>query len=279
MGSCVSVGPEEHGNFTKSLIEHQEAQDEYKYLSNITHFDENTLRLLHLRFNAIDCSIERDSRISLNEFAKIICMSPSSILVCRFFKYMDVHNLGGLTFRIFATTMSILSKKASQIEKIKLSFYLYDLNDDGYIDKNELYQIIKDCLPEINIFNHNNKHKDKYINIIIQNTFKQLKCDKKISFKQYQQFIINSNESIKKRILSPFSLDINKLIQYEAESRRLRRYSQESISKKELHHGPLSPLSPSLSLYEKAENKIYHYLHSDKIERVESIHDAWDISV
>ena len=287
MGGCVSVKPEETvvDMFAKSLTQHQTQQDEYAYLSNITHFDEDTLRLLHVRFNAIDSSIVRDSRISLKEFAKIIKMSPDSILVTRFFKYMDGHNLGGLTFRIFATTMSILSKQASEIEKIKLSFYLCDLNDDGYIDRNELIDIIKDCLSEIeplNVFKHYCDSMN-YINIILQNTFKQMNISEtettKISFQQYYQFITNNNQ-YKQRILSAFSIDINKLIQYEAESRRLVMISNKEIIDKNkiLHHGPLLP---SHNSYNVTIEKIYDYLIqksiSNKIESVQSIHDPSQI--
>eukprot|EP01084_Bolivina_argentea_P104968 187911_1 len=253
--------------FAKLLVQHQTAQDQYEYLSNVTHFDENTLRLLHVRFNAIDSSIERDSRISLDEFAKIIQMSPKSILVSRFFKYMDVHNLG-LTFRIFATTMSILSREASKTEKIKLSFHLCDLNDDGYIDKNELMCIITDCIQELKPLQINKEQ----INIIVENTFKKISNveKNKISFDEYFQFVSKPKNY---RLLAPFSLDIDKLIQYEAESRRLIGFDEESMDTKILHHGPLSP--------EPDNKKIRDYLPSvtfgDKIERVSSIHDALDI--
>eukprot|EP00484_Ammonia_sp_Unknown_P028335 CAMPEP_0197027874 /NCGR_PEP_ID=MMETSP1384-20130603/7735_1 /TAXON_ID=29189 /ORGANISM="Ammonia sp." /LENGTH=284 /DNA_ID=CAMNT_0042456791 /DNA_START=161 /DNA_END=1015 /DNA_ORIENTATION=- len=224
--------------FSKSLIEHQRAQDEYAYLAQITHFDEETLRLLHVRFNAIDSSIERDARVSLEEFAKIIQMPPKSILVSRFFKYMDTHNVG-LTFRIFATTMSILSEQAPLSEKIKLSFYLCDLNDDGYVDRAELADIIKDCLPELKPL----ELSEERIEEIVQNTFDQLQPSEpdKISFDEYSEYILQ-HEDVGQRILAPYSLDISKLIEYEAESRRLRRYSMDSMLDKSmngLHHGPL----------------------------------------
>eukprot|EP01083_Nonionella_stella_P059824 156549_1 len=252
--------------FTQSLNQHQDAEDEYHYLSTITHFDTNTLRLLHARFNAIDSLIERDSRITLDEFAKILNMSPKSILVSRFFNHMDVHNMG-LTFRIFASTMSILSKHGSQSEKIRLSFSLYDQNDDGFIDKQELMQIVKDCLPELKPL-----HLDQTtIDHIVQNTFRQIEhADaNKISLDEYQAFILKEENH---RMLDPFCLDVTKLIDYEAESRRLVGFSEQTMDARTLHHGPLSPnKKPSLQLPD--------IIFGDKVERVVSIHDAWDICV
>lgn len=288
---CTAVKPEEEnviGHFEKSLMQHQNEQDEYTYLSNITHFDEATLRLLHVRFNAIDGCIERDSRISFEEFAKIIEISPDSILLRRFFKFIEKEqNLGGLTFRTFASTMSVLSQHASEDEKIKLSFYLCDLNDDGFIDKNELFNLIKDCLMALkppNIFKHYCKNES--IDIILQNTLKQMnilqteKENIQISFEQYHQFITHKNNlQYKQRILAAFSLDINKLIQYEAESRRLIMISNKEIidKKKILHHGPLYNNDRNSSIG-KIKDYIMERSLNDKIERVDSISDPLKIT-
>lgn len=105
----------------------------------------------------------------------------------------------------------------------------------------------------------------------------------KISFEQYHQFITHkNNHHYKQRILLAFSLDINKLIQYEAESRRLIMISNKEIidKKKILHHGPLyNDHCPSSN--HKIE-KIYDYLMeksiNDKIETVQTIYDPLEIT-
>jgi len=271
MGICIGSAVTAQGSavgqptFQESLLQHQSAEDEYKYLSEITHFDENTLRLLHKRFCDIDGSIEKDSRISLAEFAKIIEMSPDSIVVSRFFKYMDVHSLG-LTFRIFACTMSILSRSASQMEKMKLSFSLYDQNDDGFIDRKEVTDIIADCLDELRPLTLN----EQQIEQIVENTFECVAPEiaDRISFQEYCRFVALPQN---KRLLAPFSLDVAQLIEYEAESRRLLKYSEEVTESRSLHHGPLCV----------DNRKIRDYLPSvhfgDRVERVQSIHNAHDI--
>ena len=137
--------PSKSASFAVSLLRHQEAQEEYAYLSLVTHFSEDTLRLMHTRFGVIDGSISLDARISLDEFAEIVSMPQSSLLVLRFFKYMDRHNLEGLTFRTFATTISVLCAEGDVAAKKELSFTLYDLNDDGFVDSDELTALLKDC--------------------------------------------------------------------------------------------------------------------------------------
>ena len=289
MGTCLgTVSPADQGSavgqatFQESLLQHQSAEDEYKYLSEITHFDQETLRLLYKRFCDIDGSIERDSRISLAEFAKIISMPADSILVFRFFKYMDVHSLG-LTFRIFACTMSILSRSASEMEKMKLSFSLYDQNDDGFIDKKEFINIITDCIDQLSPLSLDTVQ----IEQIAENTLECIRSQRsvpgdgvqdgaesantdpdRISFDEYCRFV---SQPENKRLLAPFSLDIAQLIKYESESRRLVRLNTMDMDPKTLHHGPLS-----------VENRKFRaFLPSvhfgDKIERVQSIHNAMEI--
>ncbi len=106
------------------------------------------------------------------------------------------------------------------------------------------------------------------INIIVENTFKRIgNVDgNKISFDEYCNFVSLAENH---RILAPFSLDINKLIQYEAASRRLRKYSLSSMNLKKLHHGPLATDSENKTVRQFFPSMIF----GDKIERVSSIHD------
>lgn len=72
-----------------TLQKHKVAQEEYIYLAKLTHFDEDTLRLLHLRFTRIDSTIEEDGVISMIEFASVLQVNESSLLLKRFFNFMD----------------------------------------------------------------------------------------------------------------------------------------------------------------------------------------------
>eukprot|EP01083_Nonionella_stella_P104964 301477_1 len=245
----------------QAIIKTQEDQNEYEYLSNVTHFDVATLQLLHTRFQAIDASMVKDSRISLQEFANVVGISSNSILVQRMFDFMDPSQMQHLTFRIFAKTMSIFSREASIDEKLRLSFHLYDLNDDGFIDKYELECIIKDCLAQLKPLHLS----DKMIQQIIQNTLHERD---KITYLEYAQ-LIQGSKHIKNNFLLSFSLDVTKLIRYEADERKYVPINADSIKDKTLHHGALQ-IEAKRSLLKKMDSVQLF----DQVIRVKSVHDV-----
>eukprot|EP01084_Bolivina_argentea_P291908 501755_1 len=266
----IKKRPSANEQLQNALRKTQEDHSEYEYLSSITHFNVATLKLLHTRFLAIDKSIIKDSRISLEEFAQAVGTSCNGILVKRMFDYMDTLQMNSLTFRIFARTMSILSHHASIEEKLKLSFHLYDLNNDGFIDKNELTDIVNDCLPQLKPL----KLDDEMIDIIINNT---LNGKDKMSFLEYCQ-LIEENKNVKRNFLLSFSLDVDQLIKYEANNRRFIPYHSASIRGKQLHHGPLQ--SPTKDSTKKSILKKFDSLKIlDQIISVKSVHDVNKINV
>ena len=190
--------------FQRDLSRHQQTEEEYQYLTKLTTFSATTLRLLKYRFDAIDQTIEADGQVSIEEFAKVLEMDPNSILIRRFFKYMDKSSMGSLNFRNFATALSSLNLTASDEEKIKLSFFLYDLNDDQQIDRDECTQMVKLALNEINM-----KLSSKQIEVIVNNTFREtdLNGDGVIDYEEYSVYCRKHP-----RILEPFRLDITNII-------------------------------------------------------------------
>lgn len=268
--------PSKSASFAVSLQRHQEAQEEYAYLSSITHFSEDTLRLMHTRFGVIDGSISLDARISLDEFAEIVSMPQSSLLVIRFFKYMDRHNLEGLTFRTFATTVSVLCAEGDVAAKKQLSFALYDLNDDGFVDSAELTALLKDCRAHLGPLAAGLDQQG--IARVVRRTFDAIDTEhaQKMSFAEYSRF---ADLDSQRRCLAPFSMDIAKLIGYEAERRRLRRLDEAELERsKELHHGPLSLENPKGKGKARAFWPSMHFgVGRSSIERVQSIHCAKDI--
>eukprot|EP01084_Bolivina_argentea_P242787 407190_1 len=116
--------------FQKDLLKHQKEEEEYDYLTKLTTFNNHTLRLLKRRFDTIDQTIQQDGQISIEEFAQVLEMDCKSMLLRRFFKFMDKSSMGALNFRNFATALSLLSLEAPDEDKMKLSFFLYDIDDD-----------------------------------------------------------------------------------------------------------------------------------------------------
>jgi len=279
--------------FSSSLNEYQnEETNTYQYLSNITHFDQNTLRLLHLRFNYIlfnelkmnedQLAVPSNNKLSINAISRILGLPSHCILVKRFFGYMDQHSLNEISFRVFARTMSVLSDKASISEKCKLSFNLYDINNDDVIDCNELKQIINDLIMTAKEFMDPlllkliSKNNTSFINKLISNTMKLFELDNNgnITYSAYCSFIEQNP-----RFLRPFTLNIEELLDFEAEQRRMKRISIDSLKKKKLTQMIIGQ-DPKKKYNKKWKTpQFIKSLSKDKIQIVSSIKDAEQIYI
>ena len=189
--------------------------------------------------------------------------------------------MGELSFRVFARTMSVLSDKATINEKCEISFNLYDLNDDGVIDQNELKTLINDLLDLAKDFMDplliklmSNNSNNFFVNKLISNTMKLFDLDANghITYKSYCKFIKKNP-----RLLAPFTLDIEKLLDYEAEQRRMKRISINSLKKKKLRQMVIGQ-DPKKQWNKKWHKpQWYKDMEKDEIQHVNSIHDANEI--
>ncbi len=251
------------GEFIQNLEKHQKRQNEYGYLAKVTHFDETTLQLLHLRFTRIDSSIEENGSISIGEFANVLGISSKSLLLKRFFNFMDRSDMGELNFRNFAMAMSMLSDKAPIEDKIELSFIMYDLNGDGKVDKEELKRMVIAALEHVAMNLGNDQ-----IDAIVENTFELADANRDgfIDKEEYSVFCRNNP-----RILQPYSVDVTQLIHYEQESRRHHRVPKTQY--KPLTHGPMqAPSKGRLKRLRRRMGKGLSKVSKEKVERVRSIH-------
>jgi len=48
-----------------------------------------------------------------------------------------------INFKKFIQVLSVFSQKGNPDEKMKIAFKIYDLKDDGFIDYEELFEVIK----------------------------------------------------------------------------------------------------------------------------------------
>eukprot|EP00486_Rosalina_sp_Unknown_P011796 CAMPEP_0201582968 /NCGR_PEP_ID=MMETSP0190_2-20130828/92756_1 /ASSEMBLY_ACC=CAM_ASM_000263 /TAXON_ID=37353 /ORGANISM="Rosalina sp." /LENGTH=495 /DNA_ID=CAMNT_0048023961 /DNA_START=18 /DNA_END=1505 /DNA_ORIENTATION=+ len=251
--------------FQKDLLRHQKEEEEYEYLTKLTTFDSHTLRLLKGRFDTIDQTIQKDGQISIDEFAQVLEMDSKSILLRRFFKFMDKSSMGSLNFRNFVTALSLLSIDAPDEDKIKLSFFLYDINDDKQIDREECTKMVKLALNEINM-----QLSTKQIQVIVNNTFREadMNNDGVIDYEEYKIYCKKNP-----RVLEPFKVDISSLVLDEQENRRGRRMS----GPKALRHWPTDQKKKN-KMIRKIKKSVPKYMKREKIERVRSIHHAKDIT-
>jgi len=141
-----SAAPLNTQQIASAIIDHQKQEKDYDYLASLTLFDIDTIRKLHKRFCEIDDEGNSDDLIDVTEFIKALNFSQDSLLGQRIFAYFDKHDSGAMNFRNFVMALKGLSPHSTLEEKISLSFYLYDLNQDGSIDSSEIRQLVDAAL-------------------------------------------------------------------------------------------------------------------------------------
>ena len=61
----------------------------------------------------------------------------------RVISVLDKNKDGNISFLEFVQGLSSLSAGASQEEKLRFTFEIYDINGDGYISNGELFKVLK----------------------------------------------------------------------------------------------------------------------------------------
>ena len=101
---------------------------------------EEELQKLYKNFKQIDTddsgTIEPKELFDIPELAQ----NP---LVQRVISVLDKNKDGNISFLEFVQGLSALSAGASNEEKLRFAFEIYDINGDGYISNGELFKVLK----------------------------------------------------------------------------------------------------------------------------------------
>jgi len=113
---------------------------EMKALAKATHFDEQEVSQLAQRFSALD----HDGGGSLS--ADELLMMPELSMYPLLKRVLAMHNANkdeNIDFDEFVRTMSMLSGKATLGEKLKFAFNIFDVNENGRIQPNEMFTVFR----------------------------------------------------------------------------------------------------------------------------------------
>uniref|UniRef100_A0A0A9WDD8 Calcineurin B-like protein 4 n=1 Tax=Lygus hesperus TaxID=30085 RepID=A0A0A9WDD8_LYGHE len=64
---------------------------------------------------------------------------------------MDITRSGQINFRTWVLMLSSLSPEAHPDEKVAFAFSLYDSNDDGYIDKSDIVNLLTSSITDLSV--------------------------------------------------------------------------------------------------------------------------------
>ena len=103
-------------------------------------FSERELQKLYKNFSKIDR--DKSGTLEPSEFFEIPELANNP-LVRRVIAVLDRNNDGNISLLEFVQGLNSLSAGASQEEKLRFAFQIYDINNDGFISNGELFQVLK----------------------------------------------------------------------------------------------------------------------------------------
>ena len=101
-------------------------------------FQPKDIKRLYKRFTKLDS--DNSGQLEPEEFFDIPALSQNP-LVKRVISIFDKNRDGKISFSEFITGLATLSTSASESEKIKFAFNVYDVNEDGFISNGDLFSV------------------------------------------------------------------------------------------------------------------------------------------
>ncbi|XP_036095999.1 Kv channel-interacting protein 1 isoform X1 [Molossus molossus] len=106
--------------------------------------NEETFKQIYAQFfpHGGESDLEKDPARRFPSPASPLCLSDASTYAHYLFHAFDTTQTGSVKFEDFVTALSILLRGTVH-EKLRWTFNLYDINKDGYINKEEMMDIVK----------------------------------------------------------------------------------------------------------------------------------------
>ncbi|CAN6237891.1 unnamed protein product [Urochloa humidicola] len=175
-------------------------------LAKETTFSVNEVEALRELYKKISHSIFKDGLIHKEEFQLALFRNSNkkNLFADRIFDLFDLKRNGVIEFGEFVRSLNIFHPDTPMAEKIAFAFGLYDLRGTGYIEHEELKEMVLAILNESELI-----LSDDAVEQIVDQTFKQADTnnDGKIDSEEWKVFA-SKNPGLLKNMTLPYLKDI-----------------------------------------------------------------------
>ncbi|XP_054783627.1 calcineurin B-like protein 4 isoform X2 [Prosopis cineraria] len=126
------------------------SHEEFSRLASETPFSISDVESLYELYKRLSTSVVKDGYIRKEDlhFALFRNSNKRNLFVDRMFDLFDVDRNGQIEFSEFVRSLGVFHPKTPEAAKIKYAFKLYDLRRTGYIEREELKEMVLAILTE-----------------------------------------------------------------------------------------------------------------------------------